>query len=54
MWACYLGTISDSYRENWSPHPVSCDHPDVFDVLDTAGRSCTGWTGRPQGGISRI
>ncbi|MBO2516892.1 MAG: hypothetical protein CW338_06385 [Clostridiales bacterium] len=35
MWACYLGTISDSYRENWSPHPVSCDHPDVFDVLDT-------------------
>ena len=35
MWACYLGEISDSYRENWEPHTVSPDQdePDIFDVL---------------------
>ena len=36
MWACYIGTISDSYRERWEPHTVRPDQkePDVYDVID--------------------
>ena len=35
MWACYFGEISDSYRDNWTPHTVSPDQkePEIFDVL---------------------
>ena len=36
MWSCYIGEISESYRNNWSPHTVSPDQkePDVHDVID--------------------
>ena len=35
MWACYIGEISESYRERWEPHTVSPDQkgPDVYDVI---------------------
>lgn len=35
MWACYIGEISDSYKERWEPHTVDPEkgHPDVFDVI---------------------
>lgn len=37
MWACYLGEISEEYRNNWTPHAIRPDkkEPDVFDVLAT-------------------
>ena len=35
MWVCYMGEISDSYLENWTPHIVQPDQssPSIFDVL---------------------
>ena len=35
MWACYIGEITKSYRDNWTPHTVSPDQkePDVYDVI---------------------
>ena len=36
MWACYIGVISESYRERWEPHTVRPDQkePDIYDVID--------------------
>ena len=40
MMACYIGEISESYKERWEPHTVSPDQkePDVFDVLEEDSR----------------
>ena len=45
MWVCYLGEISDSYRENWTPHTVSPEQkePSVFDVLKEENRHEIGY-----------
>lgn len=43
MWACYIGEISDSYKDRWEPHTVDQEtgHPDIYDVI--AGRREIGY-----------
>ncbi len=45
MWVCYIGEISESYLENWSPHTVGPDQtePEVFDVLTDGTRQEIGY-----------
>lgn len=48
MWACYIGEISEFYKERWEPHTVSPDQksPDVYDVIDNRreiGYRLDGW-----------
>ncbi len=34
MWACYIGEITEPYRERWERQQIRADQePDIFDVI---------------------